>query len=121
MDIELLTVQSARTAVLERQTSAVALVESFYKKIEATDDKIGAYLTLTRERALEKAATIDAIADKGDPLPPLAGVPIAVKDVMVIRGVRSTAGSKILSNFISPYDCTAVTRLEAAGAVVLGK
>jgi aspartyl-tRNA(Asn)/glutamyl-tRNA(Gln) amidotransferase subunit A len=121
MDLNLLTVASCRTAVLERQTSAVALAESFYQRIDSTDEKIGAYLTLTRERALEKAAHIDSLADKGDPLPPLAGVPIAVKDVMVMRGVRSTAGSKILSNFVSPYDCTAVARLEAAGAIVLGK
>ncbi len=121
MDINLLTVASTRTAILERQTSAVALAESFYQKIGASDEKIGAYLTLTKERALEKAAQIDAAGDKGDPLPPLAGVPIAVKDVMVMRGVRSTAGSKILSNFVSPYDCTAVARLESAGAIVLGK
>jgi aspartyl-tRNA(Asn)/glutamyl-tRNA(Gln) amidotransferase subunit A len=121
MDIDLLTVASARTAVLERQTSAVALAENFYKKIDSTDEKIGAFLTLTRERALEKAAHIDAIADRGNPLPPLAGVPIAIKDVMVMCGVRSTAGSKILANFVSPFDCTAVARLEAAGAVVLGK
>jgi aspartyl-tRNA(Asn)/glutamyl-tRNA(Gln) amidotransferase subunit A len=58
---------------------------------------------------------------EGKPLPPLAGVPIAIKDVMVTRGVRTTAGSKILENFVPPYDCTAVARLEAAGAVVLGK
>src|SRR5512146_114048 len=121
MDIGLLTIESARTAVLERKTTAVALAESFYKKIDNEDPKIGAYLTLTRDRALQKAAQIDAIADKGDPLPPLAGVPIAIKDVMVIAGVRATAGSKILSNFVSPYDCTAVARLEAAGAIVLGK
>src|SRR5512146_579156 len=121
MDIGLLTIESARTAVLERKTTAVALAESFYKKIDNEDPKIGAYLTLTRDRALQKAAQIDAIADKGDPLPPLAGVPIAIKDVMTIRGVRTTAGSKILDNFVAPYDCTAVARLEAAGAVVLGK
>ncbi len=121
MDINLLTIDSARTAVLERQTTAVALVENFYQKIEMEDPKIGAFLTLTRERALEKAAEIDAIADRGDPLPPLGGVPIAIKDVMATRGVRTTAGSKILKNFIAPYDCTAVARLEAAGAVLLGK
>src|SRR5437867_13364566 len=57
----------------------------------------------------------------GDPLPPLAGVPVGIKDVMVTRGVRSTAGSKILGNYIPPYDCTAVARMEAAGAIVLGK
>ena len=121
MDVGLLTIESARTAVLERQTTAVALAESFYQKIEADDPKVGAYLTLTRERALEKAAQMDAIADQGDPLPPLGGVPIAIKDVLTMRGVRTTAGSKILNNFVAPYDCTAVARLEAAGAVVLGK
>ncbi|HEX3585767.1 MAG TPA: Asp-tRNA(Asn)/Glu-tRNA(Gln) amidotransferase subunit GatA, partial [Candidatus Angelobacter sp.] len=58
---------------------------------------------------------------KGDPLPPLAGVPIGIKDVMVTKGIRTTAGSKILDNFIPPYDCTAVARLESAGAIILGK
>ncbi|MGI9103875.1 MAG: Asp-tRNA(Asn)/Glu-tRNA(Gln) amidotransferase subunit GatA [Terriglobales bacterium] len=121
MDISLLTLASARTAILERQISAVSLAESFFTKIEAEDEKIGAYLTLTGERALQRAADIDKLADRGDPLPPLAGVPIAVKDVMVMRGVRATAGSKILDNFIAPYTCTAVELLEAAGAIVLGK
>lgn len=121
MDIGVLTIESACTAILERQTTAVALAESFYSKIQEEDPQIGAFLTLTRERALEKAAHIDALADRGDPLPPLGGVPIAIKDVMTTRGVRTTAGSKILNNFVAPYDCTAVARLEAAGAVVLGK
>ena len=106
---------------MERQTTATALAENFYKKIEAEDERIGAYLTLCKERAFEQATRIDALADKGDPLPPLAGVPVGVKDVMVTRGVRTTAGSKILSNFVPPYDCTAVAKLEASGAVVLGK
>jgi len=107
--------------VQERQTTATALAEAFYEKIEKEDPAIGAYLTLCRERALEQAARMDALADKGEPLPALGGVPVAIKDVMVTRGVRTTAGSKILENFIPPYDCTAVARMEAAGAVVLGK
>src|SRR5580692_8655829 len=121
MNIELLTVDSARTAVLEKQITATALVDAFYKKIEAEDPAIGAYLTLSKERAHRQAEQVDALADKGDALPPLAGVPIAVKDVLTTKGVRTTAGSKILDNFIAPYDATAVARLEAAGAVVLGK
>ena len=121
MDINLLTVASTRTAIQERQVTATALAEAFYAKIAADDPQTGAYLTLCRERALAKAGEIDRIADRGDPVPPLAGVPIAVKDVMTMRGVRTTAGSKILDNFIAPYDCTAVARLEMAGAVVLGK
>src|SRR5450755_2254316 len=121
MNIDLLTVDSARTAILEKQTTATALVDAFYQKIDAEDAAIGAYLTLCKERAYQQAARVDALADKGDALPPLAGVPIAVKDVFATKDVRTTAGSKILANFVSPYDATVVTRLEAAGAIILGK
>ncbi len=112
MEIDLLTVESARTAVLEKQTSVSALVDAFYKKIEAEDKAIGAYLTLCKERAYSQAARIDALADKGDDLPPLAGVPIAIKDVFTTKDVRTTAGSKILEHFVAPYDATVVARLE---------
>src|SRR5450432_3994735 len=121
MNLNLLTIDAARSAVQERKTSAAALAESFYAKIESHDPKIGAFLTLSKERALTKAAEMDALAAKGETLPPLGGVPVGIKDVMVTKGVRTTAGSKILGNYIPPYDCTAVARLEAAGAVVLGK
>jgi aspartyl-tRNA(Asn)/glutamyl-tRNA(Gln) amidotransferase subunit A len=121
IDVNILTVESARTAIAERQMTATALVEAFYDKIAAEDGTIHAWLTLCRERALERAAEVDRLAGKGDPLPPLAGVPVGIKDVMVTRGLRSTAGSKILENFVPPYTCTTVARLEAAGAIVLGK
>src|SRR5205085_8288507 len=121
MNIDLLTVESARTAIAHRQVTATALVEEFYRKIDAENAQLNAYLTVCRDRALTQATKMDSLAEKGDPLPPLAGVPIAIKDVMVTRGVRTTAGSKILGNFVPPYDCTAVARLEAGGAVVLGK
>ena len=121
MDLSALTVASTRTAIAEKQFTAARLVEDFYHKIKAEDGDVHAYLTLAEDRAFAQAKRIDAAVAKGDPLPPLAGVPVAIKDVMVIRGVRSTAGSKVLENFVSPYDCTAVTRLEAAGAIVLGK
>jgi aspartyl-tRNA(Asn)/glutamyl-tRNA(Gln) amidotransferase subunit A len=97
------------------------LAEAFYAKIQQDDPQIGAYLMLSKDRAFAKAARIDALAVKGEQLPPLGGVPVAIKDVMVTQGVRTTAGSKILGNYIPPYDCTAVARMEAAGAVVLGK
>jgi aspartyl-tRNA(Asn)/glutamyl-tRNA(Gln) amidotransferase subunit A len=121
MDLSLLTIDQARSAVQERRTSASALAAAYYAKIESDDPKIGAYLTLSKERAMAKAAEIDGLAAKGEKLPPLGGVPVGIKDVMVTKGVRSTAGSKILGNYVPPYDCTAVARLEAAGAVVLGK
>jgi len=121
MNLDLLTVDSARTAVLEKETTATALVDAFYKKIEAEDGAIGAYLTLSKDRAYRQAAHIDALAEKGDALPPLAGVPIAIKDVFTTKDVRTTAGSKILADFVAPYDATVVSRLEDAGAIILGK
>src|SRR5258708_33211030 len=121
MNLSGLTIDAARSAVAEHKTSALALAEAFYAKIESGDPKIGAYLILSKERALEKAAEIDRRAKERDTLPPLAGVPVAIKDVMVTKSVRTTAGSKILGNYVPPYDCTAVSRLEVAGAVVLGK
>jgi aspartyl-tRNA(Asn)/glutamyl-tRNA(Gln) amidotransferase subunit A len=121
MDLHSLTIDAARSAVQERQTTAASLAEAFYLKIEHDDPRIGAYLTLSKERAMEQALRMDSLAAKGEKLPPLGGVPVGIKDVMVTRGLRTTAGSKILGNFVPPYDCTAVARLEAAGAVVLGK
>jgi len=121
MELKSLTIDDARSAVQQRKFNATSLAEAFYAKIQTDDPKIGAYLTLSKERALAKAAEIDKLAEKGERLPVLGGVPVAIKDVMVTKGVRTTAGSKILGNYIPPYDCTAVTRLEAAGAIVLGK
>src|SRR5215510_13779697 len=121
MNIDALTIDSIRAALAQKQFSATQLVEEFYKKIQAEDPEIHAYLTLCEERALQQARAVDRLVSAGRPLPPLAGVPVGIKDVMVIRGIRTTAGSKILENFIPPYDCTAVARLEAAGAILLGK
>jgi len=121
MDLSGLTIDSVCSAIAGRKTSATALAEVFYAKIASDDSKIAAYLILSKERALAKAADVDRRAEKGEPLPPLAGVPVGIKDVLVTKGVRTTAGSKILGNYVPPYDCTAVARLEAAGAVVLGK
>jgi aspartyl-tRNA(Asn)/glutamyl-tRNA(Gln) amidotransferase subunit A len=121
MNLNTLTIDTARSAVAEGTATATSLALSFFDAIQKQDGEIGAFLTLSKERALTKAAEIDALVKDGKPLPPLAGVPVAIKDVMVTRGVRTTAGSRILDNFVPPYDSTAVARLELAGAVVLGK
>ncbi len=115
------TIDEIRTAIAEQRTTALAVVEECYERIRREDAEIGAFLTLSEERAMAQVERIHKLAIEGQPLPPLAGAPIAIKDVMVTRGVRTTAASKILENFIPPYDCTAVARLEAAGAVILGK
>src|ERR1700741_5686957 len=121
MDIASLTIDAARSAIEERKTTAAALAEAHYVRIQKEDGQIGPFLTLSKERALEQADRIDRMAAEGKPLPPLAGVPVGIKDVLSTRGVRTTAGSKILEKYIPPYDCTAVQCLEAAGAVMLGK
>ncbi len=121
MDLQSATIDAVRTAIQERRTTAFALAEGFYQRIEKQDAEIGAYLTLSKDRALARALEIDALAAKGEKLPPLGGVPVAIKDVMATRGLRTTAGSKVLGNYVPPYDCTAVARMESAGAMVLGK
>jgi aspartyl-tRNA(Asn)/glutamyl-tRNA(Gln) amidotransferase subunit A len=121
VNLATLTIADVRSAIAERETTATSLAEAHYARIADQDGEIHAYLTLSKERALEQAARMDRMAEKGEPLPPLAGVPVAIKDVMVTRGVRTTAGSKILQHYFPPYDSTAVARLEAAGAVLLGK
>ena len=122
MDTSSLTIAKTRAAIAERRITATSLVDALFKKIKAEDAEIHAWLTLSEDRALVQAKRMDELAAGGDkPLPPLAGVPVAIKDVMVTKGLRTTAGSRILDKFIPPYDCTAVARLEAAGAVVVGK
>jgi aspartyl-tRNA(Asn)/glutamyl-tRNA(Gln) amidotransferase subunit A len=100
---------------------ATDLAAGYYDRIAQVNPTLNVYLSLTRERAMQQAARIDALAAKGDPLPPLAGIPVGIKDVLVMQGAPATAGSRILEGYLPPYDATAVTRLEAAGAVLLGK
>ncbi len=115
------TINSVREAIAAKKTSAREIAGEHYRRIAEQNSKLNAYLTLCERRAYAQADRIDALVAAGKPLPPLAGVPIAIKDVISTREVRTTCGSKILSNYIPPYDATAVLRLEAAGAVILGK
>jgi aspartyl-tRNA(Asn)/glutamyl-tRNA(Gln) amidotransferase subunit A len=118
---DLRTISAARDAIASKKTSAREVSADYFKRIAARNGELNAFLTLCEERAYKQADRVDALVAAGKPLPPLAGVPVAVKDVICTRGVRTTCGSKILTNYIPPYDATAVTRLEAAGAVILGK
>ena len=115
------TINSVREAITAKKTSAREIAAEYYRRIAEQNGKLNAYLTLCEGRAYAQADRIDALVAAGKPLPPLAGVPIAIKDVISTREVRTTCGSKILSNYVPPYDATAVLRLEAAGAVILGK
>jgi aspartyl-tRNA(Asn)/glutamyl-tRNA(Gln) amidotransferase subunit A len=115
------TINSVREAIGAKKISARELTAEFYKKIEARNPELNAFLALCPERAYAQADRVDALVAAGMPLPPLAGVPVAIKDVLSTRGVTTTCGSKILQNYVPAYDATAVERLEAAGAVLLGK
>jgi aspartyl-tRNA(Asn)/glutamyl-tRNA(Gln) amidotransferase subunit A len=115
------TIDGVREALAAKTVSARELAADYYRRIEKRNPELNAYLTLCQERAYKQADRVDAMVASGKPLPPLAGVPIAVKDVISTRGVRTTCGSKILETYVPPYDATAVERLEAAGAVLLGK
>jgi aspartyl-tRNA(Asn)/glutamyl-tRNA(Gln) amidotransferase subunit A len=115
------TLAALRAEIASGSTKATDLAASYYDRIAQVNPRLNVYLSLTRERALAQAVRVDDAAAKGDPLPPLAGIPVGIKDVLVMRGAPATAGSKILEGYRPPYDATAVEKLEAAGAVLLGK
>jgi aspartyl-tRNA(Asn)/glutamyl-tRNA(Gln) amidotransferase subunit A len=115
------TVATVRESISQKRISARELADEFYARIKRRNPELNAYLTLSNERAYAQADRVDAMVARGEDLPPLAGVPIAVKDAISTKGVRTTCGSAILEPYIPAYDATAVERLERAGAVVLGK
>jgi len=114
-------IASLRDEIAAGSVKAIDLANEYYARIEQKNPHLNVYLSLTKDRALEQAARIDARASKGDALPALAGIPVGIKDVLVMKGAPSTAGSKILQGYHPPYDATVVAKLEAAGAVLLGK
>jgi aspartyl-tRNA(Asn)/glutamyl-tRNA(Gln) amidotransferase subunit A len=120
MKLYSLTIHEARTLLSRGSISAVELTEAVLERILEVDNSIRAYLTLTPEEALEQARCADARLAGGDAAP-LLGIPLAIKDVLCTAGIPTTAGSRILEDFIPPYDATVVARLKAAGAIILGK
>src|ERR1700757_1129013 len=115
------TIDGVKEALAAKKVSARELAADFYKRIDSRNAGLNAFLTLSPERARRQTDRIDALLAEEKALPPLAGVPVAIKDVISTRGIKTTCGSKILQNYFPPYDATAVERLEAAGAVILGK
>lgn len=109
-----------RDAVRSRQVSAVEVTQHFLSRIDSLDKKINSFVTVN-PKALDEAKAVDAAISSGKDLGPLAGVPIAVKDLLCTEGLRTTACSKMLAEFVPPYSATVVKRLQEAGAIVLGK
>src|SRR6202158_3418882 len=115
------TINTVRRALEAKNISARELAEDFYKRIAERNPELNAFLALSPDRAYAQADAIDALVSQKKALPPLAGVPVAIKDVISTRGIPTTCGSRILKAYIPPYDATAVERLERAGALILGK
>jgi len=116
-----LTAHELHDLLVKKEISAEELNLAVFDRVEAVDDRVKAYVTMTKERALEQARSVDRQIKNGDKISPLAGIPVAIKDNMCIDGVRTTACSKILANFVPPYSATVVKRLDGAGATMLGK
>jgi aspartyl-tRNA(Asn)/glutamyl-tRNA(Gln) amidotransferase subunit A len=121
MDIASLSIDRVRESLLARTFSAAEITAEALRFAEAENPRTNAYLHFSPERALSAARAVDDRIARGEDPGALAGVPIAVKDVILTRGVRTTCGSRLLENFVAPYDATAIQRIEEAGGIILGK
>jgi aspartyl-tRNA(Asn)/glutamyl-tRNA(Gln) amidotransferase subunit A len=120
MELYGLTIHELQDKLRAGETTAAEITASVFKRIDAVEKDVRAYITLMRESALAEAARADAQIKKGAG-GALTGIPIALKDIYCTKGIRTTCGSRILDNFIPPYDATVVEKLRAAGAVFTGK
>lgn len=120
MELFSLTIDQAHQLLSKREVTSQELTASVFKRIESVEKKIHAYITLTQELALEQAGQADDLIRQGKGNT-LTGIPLAIKDIMCIKGVRTTCGSKILENFIAPYDATVIKKLKEHHVVVVGR
>ena len=120
-DLPDLTAAELHAKLVAGEVSAVEATQAALDRIHAAEPRLHAFLAVTADQALADASAVDAARTAGQELGPLAGVPLALKDVLVTRGTETTAGSKILSGYEPPYDATVVTRLREAGAILVGK
>jgi len=116
-----LTAHQLSDMLKSKKVSAVELTKSVIDRIEKLDAKVDSYITVCKEEALKRAADIQNKINKGDDLPPLAGIPMAIKDNMCTKGITTSCGSKMLESFIPPYDSTVAKKLHKEDTILLGK
>ncbi len=121
MDLYRLTVHELRDLIQKGEVSPVEVVQSYLERIGQVEDRVQGYNTLTAKDALAVGEKFRLMQGRGEPLPPLAGIPLAIKDVICTEGVATTCSSKILEHYVPPYNATVMDRLQAAGCVMLGK
>ncbi|OGZ33759.1 MAG: aspartyl/glutamyl-tRNA amidotransferase subunit A [Candidatus Portnoybacteria bacterium RBG_19FT_COMBO_36_7] len=121
MSLNKLTITKAADGLRKKQFSSLELTEAVFSQIKKTDEEIGAFLLLAEEEAQNQAKEIDKKLARGEKLGGIAGIPAAIKDNILVKGLKCTAGSKILENYLAPYDATVVSKLKEAGAVIIGK
>jgi aspartyl-tRNA(Asn)/glutamyl-tRNA(Gln) amidotransferase subunit A len=121
MQLNQLTIKEAHEGLVKKEFSSVDLAEACLEQVKKVEKKIKAFITLTEDLALDEARKIDKKISQGEEIGIIEGIPVAIKDNMAINGVRTTAGSKILENYIAPYDATVINKLREEGMVLLGR
>ncbi|MGH7927790.1 MAG: amidase family protein, partial [Candidatus Binatia bacterium] len=121
MSLCALTLHEASEKLRKRELSSQELTAAVFAQIATTDERVHSYITLGGEDAEDAATKADHVFQIGNPSSPMMGIPIAVKDNFLTRALRTTCASKILGDFMASYDATAVARLRAQGAIIIGK
>jgi len=121
MELYKLTAHELNNLLVEKKASSFEITTSIYERIEKLNKKINSYITLTKELALQKAEKVDKKISKGEKISSISGIPIAIKDVISTRDIRTTCGSKILSNYIPIYDATVIEKFKKEDVIILGK
>jgi len=120
MELNQLTIHELQEKIKNNSVTATQITESVFSRIDAVEERVHSYIRLMKEDALAAAAKADVDIKKGN-IKPLTGIPIALKDIVCTKGITTTCGSRILHNFVPPYNSTVVEKLRSAGAIFIGK